>query len=172
MPLPSRYVDEIHARLAVRYGSAWLAKWQGVDMAAIKADWAAVLDGMQPASISKALDSLPPEFPPTATAFRALGVIAEEHKPAPQLPPPDPVGMRRIAGALGAVVNHQETPGEWMERLRRDVEAGNASRARIDHYRIAVANGYYGGKTVEQVGGFRPIPHESWPAAMREEAPA
>lgn len=170
MPLPSRYVDEIHMRLAVRYGSAWVSKWQGVDMNAIKADWAEVLDGMQPASIRKALDSLPPDFPPTATAFRALGVIAEEHKPAQQLPAPDHAGIKRIAGALGAAVNHQERPSEWMERLRRDVEAGTASRARKEHYRIAVANGYYGGQTVAQVGDFKPIPRENWPEAMRQEA--
>jgi hypothetical protein len=170
MPLPSRYVDEIHMRLAVRYGSVWLAKWQGVDMNAIKADWADVLDGMQPANIRKALESLPPEFPPTAPAFRALGVIAEEHKPAVLLPPPDPVGMKRIGESLGAVFNGQEKPSEWMERLRRDVEAGNASRARKEHYRIAVANGYYGNETVQQVGDFKPVPRESWPEAMRRNA--
>jgi hypothetical protein len=170
MPLPSRYVDEIHARLAVRYGARWLSMWTGVDPEHVKADWADVLGGMQPANIRKALESLPPEFPPTAPAFRALGVIADEHKPAPQLPPPDPAGMKRIAGALGSVVNHQETPVEWMERLRRDVEAGNASRARKEDYRIAVTNGYYGGQTVAQVGDFKPIPRENWPEAMQQAA--
>ena len=173
MPLPLPYVERIHKRLAVRYGSAWLSKWAGIEQADLQADWAEQLDGMTPESIIKALANLPPDFPPTATAFRALGVIAEEHKPAPQLPAPDPVGMKRIAGALGAVVNHQETPSEWMERLRRDVEAGNASRARKEHYRIAVANGYYGGETVDKIGGFRPIPRENWPDGMRcETTPA
>lgn len=167
MPLPSRYVDEIHARLAVRYGSRWLSLWTGVDPEHVKADWANVLDGMQPAGIKKALESLPQDFPPTSTAFRALGVIAEEHRPAAMLPPPDPVGMKRIGESLGAVFNSQETPSEWMERLRRDVEAGNASRARKEHYRIAVANGYFGNETVQQVGDFRPIPRDNWPESMR-----
>lgn len=170
MPLPLPYVERIHQRLAVRYGSAWVSKWAGIDQAAIQADWAEQLDGMQPANIRKALDNLPPEFPPTAVAFRALGVINDEHKPAPQLPPPDPAGMKRIASALGAGINSQESPSEWMERLRRDVEAGNASRARKEHYRIAVANGYYGGATVEQVGSFNPIPRDRWPEAMQSEA--
>ena len=56
-----------------------------------------------------------------------------------------------------------------MERLRRDVEAGNASWARKAHYRIALANGYYGNQQVQQVGDFRPIPRESWPEAMQRE---
>jgi len=168
MPLPFPFVERIHQRLQVRYGSAWVAKWAGIDQAEIQADWADALDGMSVESIRKAFESLPPDFPPTATAFRALGHIPEERQPAPQLPPPDPVGMKRIAGALGSVVNHQETPAEWMQRLRRDVEAGNASRARKEHYRIAVANGYYGGQTVEQVGEFRPIPRENWPEAMQQ----
>lgn len=88
MPLPLRYVDEIHARLLVRYGSAWAAKWAGFDaqmMQAVKADWAEQLDGMEPAAIRRALDSLPPEFPPTATAFRALG--EDKGMPRPELMP-------------------------------------------------------------------------------------
>lgn len=76
--LPLRFVKEIHARLLVRYGSAWTSKWAGVEQEAIEADWAVQLDGMSPAGIRKALESLPPEFPPTAPAFKALGLIREE----------------------------------------------------------------------------------------------
>lgn len=167
MPLPFPFVERIHQRLQVRYGSAWVSKWAGIDKEAIQADWADALDGMSVESIRKAFENLPPDFPPTATAFRALGHIPEERQPAPQLPPPDPVGMKRIASELEAGRVNLETPSEWMERLRRDVEAGTASRARKEHYRIAVANGYFGGATVEQIGGFKPIPRESWPEAMQ-----
>lgn len=169
MPFPLRYVEEIHARLAVRYGARWSSLWAGVDADLVKADWSQVLDGMSPASVTKALESLPHDFPPTAPAFRALGVISEEHKPAPMLPPPDPAGMKRIGESLGMARSQFETPAEFMERLRRDVEAGNASRARKEHYRIAVANGYYGGVTVAQVGDFRPIPRDHWPESMQAE---
>ena len=168
--LPLRYVKEIHGRLAVRYGSAWRAKWDGLPMESVEADWSAQLAGMQPANISKALDNLPPEFPPTAVAFRALGVINDEHKPAALLPPPDPAGMKRIGESLQAGRIDLPTSGEWMQQLQRDVLAGNASRARKEHYRIAVANGYYGGATVAQVGDFRPIPRDHWPESMRETA--
>lgn len=73
MPLPLPYVERIHMRLTVRYGSAWLSKWAGVDQALIQADWADELDGMTPDTIKAALANLPPEFPPTACMFRKLG---------------------------------------------------------------------------------------------------
>lgn len=167
MPLSSRFVDEIHARLAVRYGSAWLAKWQGVDIAAVKADWANQLDGMEPESIRKALASLPDDFPPTATAFRKLGHIRAEAQ-AVALPAPDPAGLKRIAGAMEAAHGCHETPAEWMARLDRDVMAGNASHARREHHRIATENGYYGGQSVAEVGDFSPIPAEALPDSMRQ----
>ena len=170
MPLPLRYVEEIHARLAVRYGSTWTAKWAGLDQAAIAADWADQLDGMTPAGISKALASLPPEFPPTAPAFKALGLIREESAPLVALPPPDPVGLRRIAQSLAPIVNHQEPPSEWMARLDRDVKAGNANPARKRHHAIATENGYYGNVSAATTGDFVPIPESALPPDMRAAA--
>ena len=55
MPLPLQYVERIHQRLMVRYGSAWVSKWAGVDQSAIQADWAEQLDGMTPDQIKAAL---------------------------------------------------------------------------------------------------------------------
>jgi len=81
MPLPLPYVERIHQRLMVRYGSAWVSKWAGVDQAAIQADWAAQLDGMTPDQIKAALSNLPPEFPPTCAAFRKLGESAVDRLP-------------------------------------------------------------------------------------------
>lgn len=73
MPLPLHYVKRIHTRLMVRYGSAWLAKWAGVDQEEIQQDWAQQLDGMSDDNIIAALANLPDDFPPTASAFRKLG---------------------------------------------------------------------------------------------------
>lgn len=170
MPLNLRFVKEIHARLAVRYGTAWSAKWAGLSVEAIEADWADQLDGMKPEGIRKALQSLPVEFPPTAPGFRALGVIREDASPLIALPPPDLVGLRRIAQSLAPIVNHQEQPSEWMARLDRDVKDGNASRARIEHHRIATANGYYGNTTGATMGDFVPPPESSLPPDMRAAA--
>ena len=170
MPLNLRFVKEIHARLAIRYGSAWTSKWSGVAMDDLEADWSDQLDGMKPEGIRKALASLPMDFPPTAPAFRVLGMIRDEAAPAIALPPPDPAGLRRIASSLAPIVNHQEPPSEWMARLDRDVKSGIASPARKRHHAIAVESGYYGNVAAATTGDFVPPAQSSLPPDMRAAA--
>ena len=142
MAMSLRYVREIHSRLSVRYGSLWRAKWEGVPMEAIEADWSEQLDGMQPDSIKKALASLPPEFPPTAPAFRVLGAIRHEAEPFKAIDyTPDPAIAKAALDAMA--VYGKPTPREWMAQLDRDVKAGTASQARKCHHKIATENGYY-----------------------------
>jgi hypothetical protein len=137
-----RYVKEIHSRLSVRYGSLWRAKWDGIPMEAVEADWAEELDGMPPESIRKALESLPPDFPPTAPAFRALGSIRRESEAFQALPAPA-INKEVADSALSAYkVTGKPTPGEWMAQLDQDVKAGTASPARKRHHAIATENGY------------------------------
>lgn len=172
MPLQSRWVEEVLARLQVRYGTRWSSLWQGIDPELIKADWAEQLDGMAPENIRKALSSLPDDFPPTATAFRKLGHIRAEAEVL-ALPAPDPAGIKRIATAMTAAQGCTESPAEWMARLDRDVRAGTASHSRREHHRIATANGYYGGPSAAEAGDFTPASAESLPPAMRSaEVPA
>lgn len=123
MPLPLPYVERIHQRLAVRYGSTWVSKWAGVDQEAIQADWAEQLDGMTPEGIRKALDSLPHEFPPTATAFRALGVIRDEAASVPALSvTPDPAIAKAALAAMN--VTGKPTPAEYMARMWARKDSG------------------------------------------------
>ena len=143
MAMSLRYVKEIHSRLSVRYGSLWRAKWEGVPMEAIEADWADQLDGMSPESIRKALESLPHDFPPTAPAFRALGSIRHEAEPLKAIGyETDPAVAKKALDAMS--VYGKPTPTEWMAQLDRDVKAGTASPARKRHHAIATENGYYG----------------------------
>jgi hypothetical protein len=169
MALHPRFVDEIHGRLLVRYGSKWINLWAGVPEQAIKADWSEQLATVTPAGVRFALDNLPDEYPPTVGQFRALCLTQQRPElQAPALPAPSRDGLKRIAKELQGARISRETPAQFMERLRRDVEGGKASQARIDHYRIAAANGHYGGTTVEQLGDFRPIPNDSLPPGMRQ----
>ncbi len=81
--LPDSWVDSLFARLAVRYGSAWAAKWEGLDMAAVRADWAselAVFAGW-PEAIAYGLQHLPIDRPPTVTQFCALCRAAPARSP-------------------------------------------------------------------------------------------
>lgn len=168
--LPLKFVKEIHSRLAVRYGSSWRGKWAEVPQEALEADWADQLAGMQSANIRKALESLPPDFPPTAPAFRLLGVIREEAAPLRALPAPDADGLKRIAQSMSPALEHMGPPREWMAQLQRDVLAGNASKARISHFNLAMANGYYGNLPQADGGDFTPVPDKSLPPGMRAAA--
>lgn len=170
MALHRRFVDEIHARLLVRYGSKWLNLWAGVPEDAVKADWSEQLAAVTPAGVRFALDNLPDDYPPTVGQFRALCITQQRPElQTPALPAPSREGLKRVAGQLQKAQISRETPAEFMARLEADVLAGRASQARIDHYRIAKANGYYGGMSVQQIGDFRPIPEDSLPPGMRSD---
>jgi len=167
--LSLRYVREIHARLAVRYGSGWAAKWAGFDMAAVEADWAAELAGMTPEGIRKALGCLPPDFPPTSGAFREAGAIRIEAAAPLALPAPsNPAVAEQALRSMCAV--GKPSPAEWMAQLDADVRAGIASRVWVQHHRIATENGYFANAQSSAGGDFTPIPRDKWPEAMRAPA--
>lgn len=128
MALSSRWVDRIFARLLVRYGSAWLRQWEGLEIEAVKTDWAEVMAGYdaRPDDIAYALEHLPAEKPPaTAVQFRALCNAAPPpvFKALP-LPQRDPAKAR---AAVDAIKNVLAPPGDrlaWAKKLRDDESAG------------------------------------------------
>ena len=63
--LPTRWADELFGRLSLRYGAAFLAQYRDLDLEAVKADWADVLDGFErfPEAIRHALSVLPADRP-------------------------------------------------------------------------------------------------------------
>ena len=81
MSLPDAWVDRIFEKLTLVYGRAFLDRWRDIDIAAVKADWAHELAGMQqhPHMIAYALEHLPPGEPPTVLQFRDI---------ARKMPPP------------------------------------------------------------------------------------
>jgi hypothetical protein len=132
MGLDAKWVERLHTRLAVRYGSRWTGMWEGIDPALVRADWADVLDGLTAESIGYALEHLPSEFPPTAQAFRALCMRAPA-KAAAQLPAPavepgfvDEV-MARLQAARPAILSPR-TPAERCLANIRDAVARNGGR--------------------------------------------
>jgi len=70
--LPSAWVEELFARLTLRYGAAFLRQWPDADIAVVKADWARVLGGLSPIAIRAGLDNLPDKPPLLAGQFRRL----------------------------------------------------------------------------------------------------
>ena len=91
MQLPSEWVDRIFEKLALVYGRDFLGRWDGLDMGAVKADWARELGRFAnaPDSIRFALDNLPVSKPPTVLEFKHLCNRAPEYLPA-LLRPPQP----------------------------------------------------------------------------------
>lgn len=66
-------IDAIFAKLAVRYGAAWLRQWDGLNMMTVKSDWASELSGfsrnLEP--LRHALRNLPDRCP-NVVQFRAI----------------------------------------------------------------------------------------------------
>lgn len=81
MPLPASWADHLFAKLAIRYGAAFMRQWPDADPALVKADWAEVLDGTSGDALSYALRYLP-ERPPNAIQFRD---ICRRAPPAPDV---------------------------------------------------------------------------------------
>lgn len=72
--LPESWIEKIFARMQGRYGSLFMDRWKGCDLAGVKATWAEELAGFadKPECIGYALKSLADEkFPPTLPEFLA-----------------------------------------------------------------------------------------------------
>ena len=124
MALELRWVDAIHARLLVRYGTRWISMWANIPEDAVKADWANELHGLGGDAISHALEHLPPEFPPTVAQFKALALGRSEPKlkalPAPKA---NPAVVAQVV-ALAKTIGQGCIGKEWAHRLREREEAG------------------------------------------------
>lgn len=179
MRLPDSWVDELFGRLSVRYGTAFLAQYRDVDIAAVKADWAAVLGwfGDKPRCIAQALEWLPADKAPNAMQFKAMALEAarmiDRHAALPAPPhgrPPPPEVRKLLEGALSLPNN--ATPNQrLLERLRRIRDSGEPMSVAQRHA-LAAAEDFErhgAGPAVADGGSFRPIPRELWPASMQAD---
>ena len=121
-------IDAIFGRMAVRYGTAWLRKWEGVDMAAVKADWKHELKGfssnLEP--LRYALKHLPVKCP-TVAEFRS---VANSCPPPEfkQLPAPHakPELAKQVVGAVKQKLGGLpvKDPKDWARKLKARHERG------------------------------------------------
>lgn len=104
MSLPDLWIDRLFSRLAVRYGRSFLAQYDGIELDAVKADWAQCLGRFGPDAIRHALDHMSPDRPPNVAQFRALCNSAPppplKRLPPPQATPEDREKVRRILAEL------------------------------------------------------------------------
>jgi hypothetical protein len=95
--LPAIWVERIFSKLTVRYGTAFRARYAGVDEQLLRDDWAEQLAGLRhhPEAIAYALNHLPAERAPNVAEFRAL---------CNQAPP------RAVAGLLANMPTRRPPP--------------------------------------------------------------
>lgn len=158
-------IDQVFACLQVRYGSEWLRMWEGLDLAAVKADWSRELARFKPRDVAYALEHLPPDRPPTVGQFRAIcqrAPIADE----PRLPPPKPNKARAREALSKLKLGGQADALAWARDLEGREKAGEQlTPAQREAWRAALFDGP--ALSVAQLGEFNPIPPEALPPAMR-----
>lgn len=105
-PLPMQWIDRLFTKLTLTYGAPFMARYDGLDLAMVKAEWAEGLAGYQVdhgAAITWALGALP-DRAPNLIEFRALC----RHAPTPakkllEGPPPEkpnPEMLAKVAEVL------------------------------------------------------------------------
>ena len=74
MSLPIAWIEDVFAKLALTYGRDFVAQYEGLDLALVKANWAQELAGFDPhpQALALALHHLPADRPPNVLQFRAL----------------------------------------------------------------------------------------------------
>jgi hypothetical protein len=110
--LRAAWVDALFTKLSVRYGRDFTARWEGLDLDMVKADWAEQLAwyDSKPDAIAHALSILPADRPPTAVQFRDLCRLAPG----------------QVFQALPAPNSRNEAAAAVLLEIRRGLEAGKA----------------------------------------------
>jgi hypothetical protein len=140
MALSPALLDNLFAKLGVRYGAAFLRQWPDVDIAHIKADWAEVLDGFHRADVLYALQYLA-VLPPNALQFRDIcrrapraDVLALEDNATPA----DPARVAAVVAELRKPDARVESPNQVMLKRLLWLQA-NGSHRLTPYQREAIA---------------------------------
>ena len=134
MSLQTELVDMIFTKMTLVYGREFLGRWEGLNLADVKTDWAHELGGFEshPEAISHALRNLTPGKPPTVLEFRDIARKA----PLPEfkvLPAPT-VTDERLAAVFQKIAaikkKPKDSPGakDWAHRIIGRYNAGENVR--------------------------------------------
>jgi hypothetical protein len=129
MSLPAKWTDRIFDKLTIVYGSHFLSRWAGLNIADVKADWSHELRGFaeQPDAIRFGLENLPADQPPTVLQFRAI-CNRRPDPGLPKLPPPAPGAQpEQVAKRIAKVTENAMSgihPRQWAFNLRRREQGG------------------------------------------------
>lgn len=138
MSLSRSWVEKIHARLLVRYGSPWINLYRDIDPELVIADWADALNGFGAEAIKHALECLPDDAPPNAAQFAKMCMRGPQTQ-APALPWPiaDPAMVATVLA--GIKPPPQRDMKQWARDLHAREERGDRlTKAQRDTWRQAV----------------------------------
>lgn len=120
-------MDRIFSKLTLTYGREFLDRWVGLDLQAVKDDWAQELGGYlaNPSAIAHALTVLPVGKPPTVQDFKALcrGAprAADLALPAPTLPEGE-LKVRMDAAAKAVTRTPVSSGKQWAHDLQGRID--------------------------------------------------
>lgn len=119
------WVERIFEALSVAYGTRFVSQYGTTPPESVKRHWASVLDGFTSGHVKHALDNLPPDHPPNAMQFRALGRGRPLPEPVKELPPVK-AQAETVARAMAAVapMRAKQSPKAWAWALKAREERG------------------------------------------------
>lgn len=129
MSLPLPWVEKIFEKLTLVYGRGFLNRWEGIDLAAVKADWAHELADFEHENtrmkIAFALANLPTDKPPTVLEFRKIAWSAP-HVELVHIVPKH-AAHESVLKALNSMSPRQAAfdGREWARSILRRCEAGD-----------------------------------------------
>jgi hypothetical protein len=140
--LPIEWVDKLFQKFGLIYGVDVARRYQGLDPAAIKQEWANCLGGFRnrPEAIKFALDHLPSDRCPTMLQFRDLCRQCPPPK-VTALPEPkaDKVVVTKEMAKIVKEAFRNDDPLGWAKRLKQRHDAGEyLSQLQIKAYREAL----------------------------------
>jgi hypothetical protein len=142
MTLPMPWIDKLFLKLAAVYGREFTNRYNGVDPAQVKQEWAECLSPFtkRPDALRFALDHLPSDRSPSMLQFRDLCRQAPRDN-ANALPEPKtaPEIVDKEMAKLVQQVFKPKDPKRWATRLEQRHKAGEKlSLIQIDAYKKAL----------------------------------
>lgn len=157
MSLPIPWVTKIFDKLTLVYGRAFRARWDGLAIEDVKADWAQELSGFaeNPDAIAYALKHIPADKPPTVLQFKDLCRKAPPKEFAKLAYTPDrrQYDDLQLGSKVAAVLNaNRPDPKGWAWKLKEREDKGeNLTQVQRDFWREALGmRGYESGKKLAE----------------------
>lgn len=126
MSLPTNWIEKIFTKLSLVYGREFKARWAGMSIEEVQADWAHELAGFadKPESIAYALKNLPPDRPPTALQFRDICRKAPPKVLTAIQYQPSGSGFDAAKSLASVITVDRKDPKAWAKKLKAREEAG------------------------------------------------